>query len=437
MVVDGSELRAALVSELVRGYSGSSRRRIQRLPEKSAMAHPTKVGNAMEQLKTGAIRPDEMTEDDGSDDVATAVDDSLIGNPFGGIKQSGWLIEECATGNLKDEHSAIKLLIAVTSACCTRASRHRRDAIRETWARDARLIHGDVVDVRFVLAWPEKGFDAEMLDSLADEIRQNEGAADMVMLRDVVDIYDNLPEKTLGLIRYMGMSKCEYTHVFKTDDDVYVRVPGLLSDLGYQHSSWHIPTPHPFEQMNKVYTGCIEVKHGFHAVRDPESKYLTHDEWPSGIRPRLYAAGWGYMLSADNAFYVLGRMTFYNDNPAERPKYYKGLLKLEDVMVGYILSELHRTPQYHSGFKTAWQSCGNYTVVKHMDIDAPFLMPAVSIQDRVGLWDMRTIQCSSALTRYWEWKEFSDSHKAERVQILMNQTSAETVTYHMPLHGHV
>lgn len=42
-------------------------------------------------------------------------------------------------------------------------------------------------------------------------------------LRAGADIYRNLPFKTLQLLHYALSSECKYTHVLKTDDDVYLR----------------------------------------------------------------------------------------------------------------------------------------------------------------------------------------------------------------------
>lgn len=41
--------------------------------------------------------------------------------------------------------------------------------------------------------------------------------------RPGVDIYKNLPSKTLQLLHYALSSECKFTHVLKTDDDVYLR----------------------------------------------------------------------------------------------------------------------------------------------------------------------------------------------------------------------
>lgn len=37
------------------------------------------------------------------------------------------------------------------------------------------------------------------------------------------DIYRYLPNKTLQLFKYALSSPCKFTHIMKTDDDVYIR----------------------------------------------------------------------------------------------------------------------------------------------------------------------------------------------------------------------
>merc|ERR1711920_596551 len=102
-------------------------------------------------------------------------------------------------------------------------------------------------------------------------------------------------------MRYMKLSSCQYTHVLKTDDDVYVRVAGILSMIGYQNANWHVPSEtEPAEKMEGVYAGFIELKAGFPPVRDKTSKwYLSEKEWPSLTKRLQYVAGWGYVLSRE------------------------------------------------------------------------------------------------------------------------------------------
>ncbi len=70
--------------------------------------------------------------------------------------------------------------------------------------------------------------------------------------------------------------------------------------------------------------------------------------------------------------------------------------------------------------------CNNFTILKHLDVDAPFLMPSMSIQDRSGLWRDRTIQCQSGryaggTGAYSNWLKHSEDTKSGRVAALEDE----------------
>lgn len=60
-----------------------------------------------------------------------------------------------------------------------------------------------------------------------EEARQHN---DTVVVRGA-DTYRQLPNKTVRLLRYAVAHPRRYTHVLKTDDDCYVRLPHLLKAL--------------------------------------------------------------------------------------------------------------------------------------------------------------------------------------------------------------
>lgn len=49
----------------------------------------------------------------------------------------------------------VRILIGVTSACCTPKARVNRAAARQSWVRRIKETHGDIFDIRFFLAQPE------------------------------------------------------------------------------------------------------------------------------------------------------------------------------------------------------------------------------------------------------------------------------------------
>jgi hypothetical protein len=87
----------------------------------------------------------------------------------------------------------IRLLVAVTSACCSEVSFRRREAIRRTWGALTRERYGTSVDILFFLSQPQDpGTLKTWKPSLEEEIRRYN---DTVILRGR-DYYKNLPNKT-------------------------------------------------------------------------------------------------------------------------------------------------------------------------------------------------------------------------------------------------
>ena len=390
-------------------------------------------------------------------------------------------LERCPRGT---EGSQIRMLIVVTSTCCSIGSRRKRQAIRDTWVRDGLRKWGEVVSVKFLLSTPRVNSEAEAkgLRKLLREEIAAVGYNDLVLLNNALETYDNLPLKTIEIMRYLKLSTCGFSHVLKTDDDVYARVTGVLALAGYQPANWHIAfDKRPTEQLEKVrvpemrlagrettrpaaagparlprdraarafllvrpahallllllrppqvYRGFIGDKRGFHANRDKASKwYLSPEEWPLDTRHVPYASGWGYLLSRDTAVYIVDRMDHYKSiadggpgtmagSDGRVPPYYRGLLKLEDVMVGYLLSEIGVAPWNTDSFKAGHVECHMNTILKHLDIDAPFLLPVLSVTEKSGLWNRRTVQCNSgdSIGTFAKYLNFSLKNKPERVR---------------------
>jgi hypothetical protein len=126
----------------------------------------------------------------------------------------------------------IRLLVAVTSACCTQVSLQRRAAIRRTWAalikQRYRSTDSGRISITFFLAQPEnETTQTEWLHALEEEVVAHN---DTVFLRGK-DFYTNLPNKTFRMLRYALAHPAEYTHVLKADDDTWVRMHKVLEYL--------------------------------------------------------------------------------------------------------------------------------------------------------------------------------------------------------------
>lgn len=370
--------------------------------------------------------------------------------------QSADALERCPSSTSPDD---IRLLIAVTSTCCTTRAMQNRNAIRRTWMLDGLLEHSDVVSIKFMLSTPSFGSsngndavssssssaEAAEVRSLLHRELSGAGSNDLVMFGYALESYENLSLKTIGINRYMTLSRCGFTHLLKTDDDVYVRVPGALSMLGYQHTRWiypeNIAARRKQDMHKRLYLGKVSSLGDWRSPhRDKTSKwYLTYKEWPDGVPRQYYNVGWAYMLSKDLSTFIVEKMDYYEDvyktilqqeralaaadgaamngdveteftlNRTLLPPNYLGMLKIEDVMTGYLLgSEMdvhpvkaNLTRAYYSKeqmeLTNKWQYldefCPPDTVFKHLDHDNLILMPVLSVNDRTGAWKHHSIQC--------------------------------------------
>ncbi|KDD76703.1 hypothetical protein H632_c133p0, partial [Helicosporidium sp. ATCC 50920] len=201
-----------------------------------------------------------------------------------------------------------------------------------------------------------------------------------------------------------------------------------------------------YYRMEGVYMGALENRNGFVPIRQPGSKwYLSEEDLPSGSPPigTRYLAGWGYLLSRDlvhvlartSAQWHLGAVQSAGEEQSGRsgedgaefrnsptrnhtgppypqaPAWYRAL-PWEDVLVGTLLQQHGAMLQSHRGFSPAWRPCPEYTIVHHLDVDAPALMEALAAQEASGLWNIKWVQCTSgwhAAGSYEQWKRWRES----------------------------
>lgn len=295
----------------------------------------------------------------------------------------------------------VRLFIGITSACCNEKSAKSRNEIRKTWMSRSRMTHPDV-DIKFFVGQPSPEQLPEAIKYLTEEVKLHD---DLVLVRGL-DVYDNLPNKTFGMLKYTLASPQKYTHFLKTDDDSYVRVHKLLQSLDGGNGP----------KMDRVYKGCLENRAGFYPIRDTNSKwYLKYDEFDDfmaqPIRGTKYLAGWGYVLSRDVMFHAMKKVYSWDNDVTVAPAWYLRM-KWEDVMMGALVADLIPFPDADFRFKAAWRACTNETAIRHLDLDAPALFQGLFAQDQSGLWNKKTVQCSSGsyvAGDYGGWKRWRNS----------------------------
>jgi len=152
-----------------------------------------------------------------------------------------------------------------------------REAIRQTWAADARSVG---ITVKFFIGQlPE--------DQMNLNKKINEEGDDVVRLTDFTENYHNLTAKALGIFGY-AHEKC-MTGVFKVDDDSYVRVNKLLEFLATQND-W-----------NSLYAGVM-VRDA-PVFKDPNGRWYAYDQYPYETWP-TYANGPGFFLGQKALGYI-------------------------------------------------------------------------------------------------------------------------------------
>lgn len=277
------------------------------------------------------------------------------------------MIVEILSGDSDTKRNEIALLIAVTTACSTREHQNRRQAIRQTWKQDALLNHQVNVlfffgastlrndfPLRMGIHIPVGSLDDALKEDLQQEMKIN---GDIVLVRGSDD-YSHLSDKTLGIMKYM-LSSNRYTHLMKTDDDVYIRIEKLLNIMVDDANTLF---------MTRYYKGCIENPNGFKVQRDVSSKWYFSDdvideETAENIKGTLYYAGWGYLLSRDLVYHVMKKVDAWNRGKERAPSWHGKLRECEDVMTGLLLSDVAGAIQTDRHFKAAWHVCTPETAV--------------------------------------------------------------------------
>jgi len=173
---------------------------------------------------------------------------------------------ETSSGSQKCNPNIRKFMIAVVTSPTHFLA---RQAIRITWAADAKSVG---VPVKFFIGQvPEDKKDLEI--KLRDE------PDDVVRLNDFTEDYHNLTAKALDIFSY-AFENC-YTGVMKVDDDSYVRANHLLEFLATQ-SDW-----------TNMYAGSMTRKAP--VIKDPNGRWFAFDQYPHDTWP-TYANGPGFFL---------------------------------------------------------------------------------------------------------------------------------------------
>ncbi|KAK3587720.1 hypothetical protein CHS0354_042511 [Potamilus streckersoni] len=152
----------------------------------------------------------------------------------------------------------------------------------------------------------------ENLRKLVEE--ENKIHSDIIK-EDFVDTYQNLTYKTMMAFKY-AITKCSHAkYVFKTDDDMWVNITGLVKVIQREKTT-----------LQTAVGG--DCRHGAGPIRDPGSKwYASFQSYPHDSYPG-YCSGTGYVTSnnvAKKLFEISKNVPFFH---------------LEDVYVAICIKKL-------------------------------------------------------------------------------------------------
>ncbi|XP_024413691.1 beta-1,3-galactosyltransferase 4 [Desmodus rotundus] len=222
------------------------------------------------------------------------------------------------------------LLILV---CTAPENLNQRNAIRASWGGQ-REVRGLRVQTLFLLGEPRPTWGSHENDLARESAAQGD-----ILQAAFQDSYRNLTLKTLSGLNWAYKHCPMARYILKTDDDVFVNVPELVSELVRRggrwerwergreaevgDEEWEGDSPTLGSQLVPLlYLGRVHWR--VHPSRRPGGKHqLSEEQWPPTWGPfPPYASGTGYVLSASAVQLIL---KVASRSPP---------LPLEDVFVG-------------------------------------------------------------------------------------------------------
>ncbi|CAK1593545.1 unnamed protein product [Parnassius mnemosyne] len=159
----------------------------------------------------------------------------------------------------------------------------------------------------FLLGLPPHDNDTDVQDKIDNEV---ETYGDIIQ-EGFVDSYNNLTLKSIMMLKWVTNNCNEIRYILKTDDDMYINVPNLVSNL-HKHAN-------AFDEgvakgnKSKEYLLIGHLICGARPVQDSKSKWYSPRYMYAGrVYPR-YLSGTGYVMSAPTtqALYSAALITSY------------------------------------------------------------------------------------------------------------------------------
>ncbi|KAH9684007.1 Hydroxyproline O-galactosyltransferase GALT3 [Citrus sinensis] len=204
-----------------------------------------------------------------------------------------------------------KRLVMLIGVFSTGNNFERRMALRRSWMQYPAVRSGDVA-VRFFIGLHKNR-------QVNFELWKEAQAYGDIQIMPFVDYYSLISLKTIAICIF-GTKILPAKYIMKTDDDAFVRIDEVLSNLKEKPS-------------NGLLFGLMSYDSS--PQRDKDSKwYISNEEWPHSSYPP-WAHGPGYIISRDIAKFIV-------QGHQERDL---KLFKLEDVAMGIWIEQFKNTGQ--------------------------------------------------------------------------------------------
>ncbi|KAL3885859.1 hypothetical protein ACJMK2_025891 [Sinanodonta woodiana] len=188
-----------------------------------------------------------------------------------------YIIDNHVVCKLYSDSQEIDLIILIFT---THQRQQERNSIRQTWLK---FTNRNTANVRYSFLLGEIP-DAQLRKLVEEENKIHND----IIKEDFVDTYQNLTYKTIMAFKY-AITKCSYAKfVMKTDDDMWINIPGLLKVIE--------------REKKTLQTAVIGACHPVAGpIRDTFSKwYASFQSYPHDSYPG-FCSGTGYVTSINVA----------------------------------------------------------------------------------------------------------------------------------------
>ena len=209
--------------------------------------------------------------------------------------------------------------------------RSRRDAVRQTWMLDYHLLTPKVI-IKFII-----GTNSLATEQQSQLTTEEEEFNDIILLPELQESFKNLSRKVRTSFVHIDQSY-SFKYLFKGDDDTYIQLDLLLSELAERNS------------QKSFYWGFFDGR-----SRPKKAGKYEEADWFVCDLYLPYALGGGYVISGD----LVSRITVNAEALA--------LYNSEDVSVGLWLSAFDMERRHDVRFNTEYMSrgCQNVYLVSH------------------------------------------------------------------------